>query len=306
MKRVYSNRTLGGDSPIHRFTDSPRLFFNKVTILGVGLIGASFALALKKQGLCKHITGYGRKENNLKKAVNLKIIDSFELDASKACVDSDLILFAMPVGSFVGMAKRIKSSLKSGAIVTDAGSVKGKLVRDMESLMPQGVNYIGGHPIAGSDKTGIDAATADLFSEAKCILTPTKKTNTAALKKIKGVWKSLGAKVSTIDADEHDRIYAVVSHLPHVAAYAIVNAIADINKSYLGYAGNGFKDTTRIAASSPELWRDISMTNKKNILEFIEVLKKNLDKIGRHLKKSDANAVEKEFKKAKALRENVG
>jgi len=272
----------------------------------VGLIGASFALALKKRGLCNHITGYGRKESNLKKAVKMKIIDSFAFDVSKACAGSDLVLFAVPVGKFTETAKKINGAFKKGAIVTDVGSVKGKLVRDMESLMPEGVNFVGAHPIAGSDKTGIDTATADLFSGARCILTPTKKTNKAALKKIKGLWKSLGAKVSTIDADEHDRIYAAVSHLPHVAAYAIVNAIADINKSYLGYAGNGFKDTTRIAASSPELWRDISMTNKKNILEFIEVLKKNLDKIGRHLKKSDANAVEKEFKKAKALRENVG
>ncbi|RJQ40349.1 MAG: prephenate dehydrogenase/arogenate dehydrogenase family protein [Nitrospiraceae bacterium] len=279
--------------------------FNKVTILGVGLIGASFALALKKRGLCNHITGYGRKENNLKKAVEMKIIDSFEVDASKACADSDLVFFAIPVGQFTETAKNINGSFKKGAIVTDAGSVKGKLVRDMEALMPEGVSFIGGHPIAGSDKTGIDTATADLFAGAGCILTPTEKTDKAALKKIIELWEAIGSKVSTLDADEHDRIYAAVSHLPHVVAYAIVNTIAEINNSYLGYAGNGFKDTTRIAASSPELWRDISLMNRENILEFIELLKKNLDKIGRHLKESDAEAVEKEFNKAKALRENV-
>jgi len=309
MKRVYSNRTLRGDSPIHlrlrRITNSPRLFFNKVTILGVGLIGASFALAMKKQGLCNHITGFGRKENNLKKAVKMKVIDSFEFDASEACADSDLVLFALPVGKFAETAKKINGAFKKGALVTDVGSVKGKLVRDMESLMPEGVNFVGGHPIAGSDKTGIETASADLFSGARCILTPTKKTNKAALKKIKALWESFGSSVSAIDAGGHDRIYAAVSHLPHIAAYAIVNTIADINKSYLKYAGNGFKDTTRIAASSPELWRDISLRNKENIIKSIEVLKKNLDKIGGHLKKSDANAVEKEFKKAKALRENV-
>ena len=282
-----------------------KLYFNKVTILGVGLIGASFALAMKKRGLCNHIAGYGRRENNLKKAMEMKIIDSFEIDASKACADSDLVLFAIPVGCFTETAKRINGSFKKGAIVTDVGSVKGKLVRDMEALMPEGVSFVGGHPIAGSDKTGIDTAAADLFTGARCILTPTEKTDKAALKKIAGLWESFGAKVSTLDADEHDRIYAAVSHLPHIIAYAIVNTVADINSSYLGYAGNGFKDTTRIAASSPELWRDISLMNRENILEFIEVFKKNLDSLGSHLKKSDSEAIEKEFKKAKALREDV-
>jgi prephenate dehydrogenase len=235
----------------------------------------------------------------------MKIIDSFEIDASKACAGSDLVLFAVPVGQFTETAKKINGSFKKGAIVTDAGSVKGKLVRDMEALMPEGVSFVGGHPIAGSDKTGIDTAAADLFTGARCILTPTEKTDKAALKKIAGLWESFGAKVSTLDADEHDRIYAAVSHLPHIIAYAIVNTVADINSSYLGYAGNGFKDTTRIAASSPELWRDISLMNRENILEFIEVFKKNLDGLSGYLKKSDSEAIEKEFKKAKALREDV-
>lgn len=282
-----------------------KLYFNKITILGVGLIGASFALAMKKRGLCSHIAGYGRREDNLKKAMEMKIIDSFGVDASKACADSDLVLFAIPVGQFTDTAKKINSSFKKGAIVTDVGSVKGKLVRDMEALMPEGVSFVGGHPIAGSDRTGIDSATADLFAGARCILTPTEKTDKAALKKITALWESIGAIVSTLNTDEHDRIYAAVSHLPHIIAYAIVNTVADINKSYLKFAGQGFKDTTRIAASSPELWRDISLMNRENILEFIEFFKKNLDSLGGCLKKSDSETIEKEFKKAKALREDV-
>lgn len=279
--------------------------FNKVTILGVGLIGASFALAMKKRGLCNHIAGYGRRENNLRKAMDMKIIDSFEVDASKACADSDLVLFAIPVGCFTETARKINGSFKKGSIVTDVGSVKGKLVRDMEALMPEGVSFVGGHPIAGSDRTGIATAAADLFSGARCILTPTEKTDKAALKKITALWKSLGAAVSAMDAEKHDRIYAAVSHLPHIIASAIVNTVADIDSSYLKFAGQGFKDTTRIAASSPELWRDISLMNRENILEFVKLFKKNLDSLSNCLNKSDSECIEKKFKKARTLREDV-
>jgi len=281
------------------------LFFNRVTILGVGLIGASFALALKKRGFCKEVIGYGRRENNLKRAKDMKIIDSFELDAPRACMDSDLILFSMPVGSFTEIAKMIKGSLKKGAIVTDVGSVKGKLVREMEALMPEGVNFVGGHPIAGSDRTGIDTATGDLFLGAKYILTPTEKTDGTALKRITELWKALGAVTIILSPDEHDKVYAAVSHLPHVIAYAIVNTVADVDASYLKFAGQGFKDTTRIASSSPELWRDICLMNRENLLELIELFKKNLDSLGSHLQKSDIDAIEREFKKARALREDV-
>ena len=282
-----------------------KIHFDKVTILGVGLIGASFALALKKKGLCGKITGYGRKESNLRKAKKLKIIDSFELNAARACKDSDLVLFSVPVGSFTKTAKEIKGSLKKGALVTDVGSVKGKLVKEMEALMPPGVNFVGGHPIAGSDRTGIDTATADLFSGAKCILTPTKKTGKAALNKTIGLWRALGAAVLVLSPAKHDRIYAAVSHLPHIIAYAIVNTVADVNASYLKFAGQGFKDTTRIASSSPELWRDICLMNSENLLEFIELFKKHLDSLGRYLQESDSEAIEREFIKARTLREDV-
>ncbi|MBI4689195.1 MAG: prephenate dehydrogenase/arogenate dehydrogenase family protein [Nitrospirae bacterium] len=282
------------------------LFFNRVTILGVGLIGASFALALKKRGICKEIVGYGRREENLKRAMNIKIIDTFELEAAAACRGSDLILFSMPVGSFIETAKTVRGSLKEGAIVTDVGSVKGKLVRDMEDLMTEGVNFVGGHPIAGSDRSGIDTASSDLFSGAKCILTPTEKTDGTALKVITELWDTLGATTIILDPDEHDKIYAAVSHLPHIIAYAIMNTVADVNASYLKFAGQGFKDTTRIASSSPELWRDICLMNKENLIELIELLKKNLDNLSAHLQRSDFDALEREFERARTFKKNVG
>ncbi|MBM4140906.1 MAG: prephenate dehydrogenase/arogenate dehydrogenase family protein [Nitrospira sp.] len=280
--------------------------FNKITILGVGLIGASFALAMKKYKLCDNLTGCGRNLKNIEKAKDKEIIDSFELDPVKACNDSDLILFSTPVGSFIDIGKRIRSSLKRGAIVTDVGSVKGKLVFDMEALMPEGVYFIGGHPIAGSDRSGIDTATADIFTGAKYIVTPTEKTDTNALEKIIQIWKTFGSIVELINPYEHDRIFATVSHLPHLLAYAIMNTVADIDSSYLRLCGQGFIDTTRIASSSPELWRDICILNRENLLDYIHIFQKNLDRLSQYLRASDSESLEKEFKKARTLREGIG
>ncbi|MFZ6017535.1 MAG: prephenate dehydrogenase [Nitrospirota bacterium] len=280
--------------------------FNKVTILGVGLIGASFALAMKKYGLCNKVMGCGRSVENLQKAKDKGIIDSFTLDHAKACEGSDLVLFATPVGSFIDIAKKIQGSLRSGTIVTDVGSVKGRLVHDMEALMPEGVHFVGSHPIAGSDKSGIDDARADLFNNAKCIITPAEKTDRNALEKVIQIWKTFGSIVKLINPDEHDRIYASVSHLPHLLAYAIVNTVADIDSLYLKFSGQGFMDTTRIASSSPELWRDICILNKSNLLESIDIFKKNLDMLSQYLRASDSESLEREFKKARTLREGIG
>lgn len=280
--------------------------FDKVTILGVGLIGASFALALKKYKLCNEIIGYGRREENLRRAKDKKIIDSFEPDPAKACDGADLVVFATPVGIFTDVAEKISSALKRTAIVTDVGSVKGKLVRDMEKLMPPGVFFVGGHPIAGSDRSGIDAAAAEIFKGAKCIVTPTQDTDKSALEKVTVVWKTFGSVISLLDPDEHDRIYAAVSHLPHLIAYEIVNTVADMNESYLAFSGQGFMDTTRIASSQPELWRDICILNKDNLLESIEIFKNNLDRVSQYLRAYDSESLERDFKRARTLREGIG
>jgi prephenate dehydrogenase len=281
-------------------------FFDRVTILGVGLIGASFALGMKKYKLCNHLIGHGRKIENLQRAKDIGIIDAFEPDPAKACSGSDLVLFATPVGSFTEIAERIRLSFKKGTLVTDVGSVKGRLVYDMEALMPEGAYFIGGHPIAGSNYSGIDAATAEIFRGAKCILTPTEKTNVNALERLTHVWKTFGCTVELIDPDEHDRIYAMVSHLPHLLAYAIVNTVADVDSSYLKFAGQGFMGTTRIALSSPELWRDICILNQDNLLKFIEIFKKNLGRLSQYLRASDLKSLEGEFERARALREGIG
>ncbi len=282
------------------------MHFNKVTILGVGLIGASFALALKKYGLCDEIAGYGRREENLARAMEKKIIDSYDLDPAKACDGADLILFATPVGIFIDLAKKIRGSLKKNAIVTDVGSVKGNLVRDMATMMPENVFFVGGHPIAGSDRSGIDTAAAEIFKNAKCIITPAENTDKDALGKITSLWETFGSLIRLINPDEHDRIYAAVSHLPHLIAYEIVNTVADIGSSYLAFSGQGFKDTTRIASSPPDVWRDICLLNKDNLLAYVEIFKTNLDRVSRYLRADDYESLERDFKNARTIREGLG
>jgi len=280
--------------------------FNRITILGVGLLGASFALAMKKNGLCSTITGYGRNRRNLQMAKERNIIDSFEQDPVAACRDSDLIMLSAPVGTFSGLAKAIGPALKKGAILTDVGSVKGNLVREIEKLMPKDVHYIGGHPIAGSDRSGIDAANAELFRNSRCVITPTENSDPVALDRIQNLWKALGSEITILNPEEHDRIYASVSHLPHLIAYAMVNTVAEMDSSYLDFSGKGFIDTTRIACSSEELWSDICLLNRDNLVEALAVFQKNLDRLDQYLKAGDSDSLKAEFRKARTLRENIG
>ncbi len=280
--------------------------FNNAAILGVGLLGASFSLALKKHGLCGNVCGYGRSRANLERAKEMGIIDSFAADPSDACSDADLVLLAAPVGSFAELVKRASSSLKNGAVVTDVGSVKGRLVYDLEDSVPSGVHFVGAHPIAGSDRSGITYADPELFRDALCIITPSHRTEPAALKAVMAVWNSFGSKVMTMDPDQHDRVYAAVSHLPHIIAYAMVNAVSDIDRSFFSYCGQGFRDMTRIAASSPEIWTDISLLNRENIREMIAVFRENLDRMDAHLKASDAEALKKHFVRASSSRKRIG
>ena len=280
--------------------------FDRITILGVGLLGASFALALKKNGLCNTITGYGRNSENLQRAKELNIIDSFEQDPVAACRDSDLIMLSAPVGSFPGLAKAIAPALKKGAVLTDVGSVKGMLVREIEKMMPKDVHYIGGHPIAGSDRSGIDSASAELFRNARCVITPTENSDPSALDKIQNLWKALGSEIIILNPEEHDRIYASVSHLPHLIAYAMVNTVAEIDRSYLDFSGKGFMDSTRIACSSEDLWNDICLFNRDNLIEALAVFQKKLDMLDQYLKAGDSDSLKAEFRKARTLRENIG
>lgn len=279
-----------------------------MVIVGVGLIGGSLAMAGRKNGLVKEIIGVGRGAANLKEAVKLNVIDSFAFDISEAVKDADLIVLATPVGGFEGLVKQMRHKLNKGAIITDAGSVKGRMVSRIERLLPRGTYFVAGHPIAGKEKSGVKAATHRLFEGTKCILTPTKKTDASALKKVKALWRAVGAEVVLMDPMLHDKVLGAVSHLPHAAAYSIVNTVAEIKKdgnNFIAFSGGGFKDFTRIAASSPEMWRDIFLSNRENLVSIISRYQKNLEKLKKYIKDKDSKKLIKELEKAKAIRDRL-
>lgn len=279
--------------------------FNNITIIGIGLIGSSFALALKKRGFKGTITGIGRREEYLALAKEKGIIDRCTSSYSKGVKSADLIMLASPVGQFEEIAGRIGESIKKGAIVTDVGSVKGDIIRKVVPRMPEGVSFIGGHPIAGKECPGFEAADPDLFENAKYIITPAARTDKEAQKKVEDLWRSVGARIVIMTPEEHDKIFAAVSHLPHVAAYALVNSISEIEDGILENGGNGLKDMTRIALSPTELWRDICACNRKEILESLKIFSSSISGMIKLIEESDWDALEKEFIRAKEARQSV-
>lgn len=279
--------------------------FRHIAIIGIGLIGSSFALALRKQGYKGNITGIGRKRSNLRKGQKLGIIDNWSTDYAAGIRDADLIMLAVPVGHFEPIIRKIRGTIKKGAIVTDVGSVKGDLVRRIGALMPAGVSFVGAHPIAGRECSGIDCASADLFKGARCIITPDAGTSPAALGKIRQIWKFIGARTVIMDPQEHDRIFGAVSHLPHVVAYALVNSITRTGMNSLSHGGSGLRDMTRIALSPPELWKDICTFNRKNVLRELKKFSLAVTRITGLIERSDWNALEKEFLRARQERQTL-
>jgi len=278
--------------------------FKTVSIIGVGLIGGSFALALKNKGLVDKIIGYGKNEERLKRAKNLAIINQFTTSLKDAAL-ADLIVLATPLGVFEKIVSDLAEFLKKGRVVIDVGSVKEWVVERIEKILPSGVHFVGTHPIAGSDKTGFEYARAELFEGAKVIITPTERTDKSALEKISILWKKVGADVEFMSAKEHDRVYALMSHLPHLISFCMVNTVADIDKNLITYAGSGFKSFTRIAKSSPELWGDIFILNSDNILKCLSIFCDQVEEIKKLIKERNLDELKKRIEKAKNLREKI-
>jgi prephenate dehydrogenase len=278
--------------------------FKTVSIIGVGLIGGSFALALKNKGLADKIIGYGKNEERLKRAKNLAIINQFTTSLKDAAL-ADLIVLATPLGVFEKIVSDLAEFLKKGTVVIDVGSVKEWVVERIEKILPSGVHFVGTHPIAGSDKTGFEYARAELFEGAKVIITPTEKTDKLILEKVSKLWKEVGADVEFMSAKEHDRVYALMSHLPHLISFCMVNAVMEIDKKLINYAGSGFKSFTRIAKSSPELWGDIFILNSDNILKCLSIFCDQVEEIKKLIKERNLDELKKCIEKAKNLRERI-
>lgn len=273
--------------------------FNKVAIVGVGLIGGSLGLALRKKGLVGEIIGFSRHEESLRLAKRRRIIDEGYRDIRKVILDKDLVILATPVNKIIEIIPQIFPFLKRGAIVTDVGSTKSEIVKQAEKYLTGEVYFVGAHPLAGSEKKGVKEAKENIFENAFCIVTPTKNTDKFSLRKIIRLWESLGTKVKIMNPDEHDALVAKISHLPHAIAVALILAL---DKKLIPLGAGGLKDTTRIALSDPKLWQDIFLTNQKKIIGALAEFSLTLKKITTSLKNRDKDRLYYFLKRAKEKR----
>ncbi len=279
------------------------MLFERVAIIGVGLIGGSFALALKQARACEHVVGAGRDPGNMNLAVQRGAIDSIAPDPAAAARGADLVLLATPVSHYPRILSSM--SLHSKAVVTDAGSTKRDVVAAARKALKEKIaQFVPGHPIAGAEKSGVAAATPELFRNRRVVLTPLPENPAAAVSKVEQAWESCGARITKMNPDEHDAVLAAVSHLPHVLAFALVRDIAArANAARLfSYAAGGFRDFTRIASSHPEMWRDICVANRDRLLEEIDRYSKNLGSMRKIIEAADSAALEKLFSDARAAR----
>jgi prephenate dehydrogenase len=254
----------------------------RMAVIGVGLIGGSLARVLRKRGAVSEVVGIGRGEANLKRGVELGVLDSYSLDPKEGVRGADLVFVATPVCSIPAVVAEIAPFLSPGCIVTDGGSVKEYVVAACEPLMPAGTFFVGGHPIAGTEHSGVEASFATLYQGKRCIVTPTEKTDPGALEKVVELWEIAGSTVPLMDPAQHDRMVAAISHLPHMVAYSLVNAVAGYDRfggELLSFSAGGFRDFTRIASSDPVMWRDIALTNREAILETMDFFSGYLGKL---------------------------
>jgi prephenate dehydrogenase len=280
----------------------------KIAIIGVGMIGGSFGLALKNNQVVREIVGCGRTEKNLQNAIAGGAIDRYVLDPVQAVDGADLIVFAAHNKSFAETLERIAPALKKGAVVTDVGSVKAPIVELGEKLTPQGCYFVGAHPIAGKEKSGSINLVEDLFRDRRCILTPTENTDPGALALVRKVWEQIGAIMIEFDPQHHDRVLAAISHLPHLVAYTLVNAVGELGKKddeVMLFPAGGFGDITRIASSNPEMWRDIFLMNHHAMVEVIDVFLGKLQRLRGEIENDDGEALLKDFTAAKKTRETI-
>lgn len=282
--------------------------FDRLCVIGVGLIGGSIAKAARQRGLCRSVVGLGREADaaNLREAQRQGVIDSYLHDAAAALPGADLVIIAAPVGSFEAIFAMLKPHWPAAAVVTDVGSTKANIVAAAEAVfgsVPR--NFVPGHPIAGAEKSGVGAAQADLFQHKRCILTPVPATDAAAVQIVRHFWEQLGASVSLMDVAHHDSVLAATSHLPHILAYALVDLLGrkDEQVEIFKYAAGGFRDFTRIASSDPSMWRDICMANRQEIAPLLLQLGEEIKTLASLLEHGESEQLFEVFSYAKNARQ---
>ena len=283
--------------------------FNKVCIIGCGLIGSSIARAIRKNHLSSKIVSSNRSDSVNKKVIELKIVDDSSSDTKKMAEGSDLIIIAAPLSSYEDIISKIKNSLKSGTILTDVGSVKEGVISLIEKDVPANVSWISSHPIAGTEESGPEAGFSELFKNRWCILTPSKKAQEKDIKLLETFWKKIGSKVDIMEAKQHDYILSITSHIPHLIAYNVVNTslnIQDEKESVIvKYSAGGLRDFTRIASSNPIMWRDIFIQNKTNTTKVIKKFISNLEDLKNAIENEDGKKLEEIFHKTKKIRKAI-
>jgi cyclohexadieny/prephenate dehydrogenase len=283
-----------------------KVLFDKIALIGIGLIGGSIALEARKRGVARTIVAATRSAETAATANRLKLADHCGTDLAAACRDADLVVVCTPVGACGTVAKTIAPSLKPGCIVSDVGSVKQTVIADMAPHMPEGVHFVPAHPVAGTEHSGPEAALLDLFQGRWCILTPPPGSDAKAVDRLEAFWKALGSEVNRLDPANHDRILAITSHLPHLIAYTIVGTADDLgghlNSEVLKYAAGGFRDFTRIASSDPTMWRDVFLNNREAVLEVLQRFQEDLFYLQRAIRWGEGDKLFDLFTRTREIR----
>jgi len=288
---------------------APQPMFERVALIGLGLIGSSLSHAMRRHGLARSIAGHAQSEGTRDTALRIGLVGSAYATAAEAVRDADLVILCAPIGVCGRLAQEMAPSLRPGAIVTDVGSVKGAIVRDVGPHIPAGVHFIPGHPIAGTEHSGPESGFAELFDGRWCVLTPPPGADTAAVDRLAAFWKACGSNVEIMDADHHDMVLAITSHVPHLIAYNIVNTARHLERvtdtEVIKFSAGGFRDFTRIAASDPVMWRDVFLNNKDAVLEMLGRFSEDLTALQRAIRFGESDTLHRLFTEARATRRGI-
>ena len=285
------------------------IYFEKVALIGIGLIGSSLARVIAERGLAGEIVACARREDTRRRAIELGLVQAAYDDPAQAVAGADLVILCTPVSSYGALVKAFAPQLKPGAILSDVGSVKQGVIADVTPHLPAGVAFVPAHPIAGSEQSGPEAGFASLFSNRWCILTPTADTPDAARDKVKAFWEACGSQVELMSPARHDRVLAITSHLPHLIAYTIVGTATDLEQDdqadVIKFSASGFRDFTRLAASDPVMWRDVFLANQTAVLETLQRFTEDLTALQRAIRRGEGDSLQNLFTRTRTIRRGI-